>query len=215
MSELAMEWWVAQGPEQVFAAIEDPFQMRRWYGAPPGGQRLGEEGDVEGGEPFRVNLLDAKGASLAQIGRILEVYPRRGFLMELAWEGGDFGGETTRLSFTLHPAEGGTRIEIRQGPFSSPEVQEAHRAYWEVNVARLARVAAGEAVPCFEEFWEESSGFVEPLGMAAYAVLAGMREAGAAPETLARLEETLYAHLARLPEETARVLGAVLRARIG
>jgi len=39
-------------------------------------------------------------------------------------------------------------------------------------------------------------------------------EAGAAPETLASLEETLYAHLARLPEETARLLGAVLRARL-
>ena len=32
--------------------------------------------------------------------------------------------------------------------------------------------------------------------------------------TLAQLEETLYAHLTRLPEETAGVLGAVLRARL-
>ena len=69
-------------------------------------------------------------------------------------------------------------------------------------------------MPCFEECWEESSGFVEPLGMAAYTVLAGVREAGASPETLAQLEETLYTHLARLPEETARVLGAVLRERL-
>ena len=38
--------------------------------------------------------------------------------------------------------------------------------------------------------------------------------AGAAPETLAQLEETLYAHFARLPEETANMLGAVLRARL-
>jgi hypothetical protein len=161
-----------------------------------------------------VNVLDATGAPLVQTGRILEMHPGRGFEMELFWNGGDFGYETTRVSFTLHPAEGGTRLEVRQGPISSHAVEDAHRAYWEANVGRLARVVSGEAVPCFEEFWEESGGFVEPLGMAAYTVLAGLREAGASPETLAQLEETLYAHLARLPEDTARVLGAVLRARL-
>lgn len=215
MSELAMDWWVAQSPERVFAAIEDPLQMRRWYGAPPGGQRLGEEGDAGAGEPFRVNLLDAKGRPRVQMGRILKVYPAgRGLLMELSWDGGDFGSETTRVSIGLEPSGDGTHIEVRQGPFSSPEVQEAYRAYWEVNVGRLLRVVSGEAVPCFEEFWEESEGFADPLGMAAYTVLVGMREAGASPEALAQLEETLYTHLARVPEDTARVLAAVLRARL-
>lgn len=214
MSELVIEKWVAQGPKQVFNAIEDPFRLRRWYGAPPGGVRLGEEGGEEVGELFRVNLLDARGAPFAQTGRILAVYSDEGLLMDLSWEGGNFGREQTRASIMLHPADGGTRIELRQGPFSSHELQEAHRVYWAVNLERLARVASGEAVPCFEEFWEESSGFVEPLGMATYAVLAGMREAGAAPELIAQLEETLYTHLARLPEDTARVLGAVLRARL-
>ncbi|WNG36817.1 SRPBCC domain-containing protein [Archangium violaceum] len=212
--ELKMEWWVAQSQEQVFAAIDDPFRMRRWYGAPPGGHRLGEEGSDEDGEPFRVNLIDAKGAPLVQTGRILETYPRMGFLMELSWDGGDLGYETTRVSFTLHPDGEGTRIKIRQGPFSSHAVEDAYRAYWEANVGRLIRVASGEAVPCFEEFWEESNGFVEPLGLAAYTVLAGMREAGAAPELIAQLEETLYTHLSRVPEETAKELGAVLRARL-
>ncbi|HYO64905.1 MAG TPA: SRPBCC domain-containing protein [Archangium sp.] len=214
MSELTMEWWVAQSPERVFTAIENPFEMRRWYGAPPGGQRLGEEGDSEAGEPFRVNVLDAKGIPRTQTGRVLEVFPGRGFLMEVCWDGGALGSETTRLSLRLEPSGEGTRIEIRQGPLSSPELLEAYRAYWEVNVGRLLRVVSGEAVPCFEEFWEESGGFVEPLGMAAYTVLAGMREAGVPPETLAQLEETLYTHLARVPEDTARVLGAVLRVRL-
>ena len=217
MSELAMEWWVPQPPEQVFAAFEDSFRQRRWYGAPPGGLRLGEEGESQVGEPFRVNLLDERERPLAQICRVLEVDPGRGLVMELTWEGReDYGRETTRVTFILHTADAGdgTRIELRQGPFSSPEVQEAHRAYWEANVGRLLRLVSGEAVPCFEEFWEESSGFVDPLGMATHAVLAGMREAGAPPETLAQVEETLYTHLARLPEETARVLGAVLRERL-
>jgi uncharacterized protein YndB with AHSA1/START domain len=169
---------------------------------------------MEAGDSFRVNLLDVKGAPLALTGRVLAVKPGEVLWMQLAWDGGNFGPETTRASIILNADNGGTRIEIRQGPFLSPESHEAHRAYWEANVARLLRVVSGEAVPCFEEFWEESSGFVDPLGMAAYAVLAGMREAGAAPETLAQLEETLYSHLPRVSEETAKVLGAVLRARL-
>ncbi len=52
------------------------------------------------------------------------------------------------------------------------------------------------------------------VGLAAYAVLAGMREAGASPEVIAQIEEALYTQLARLPEDTAETLGAVLRARM-
>ncbi|PTL77393.1 SRPBCC domain-containing protein [Vitiosangium sp. GDMCC 1.1324] len=214
MSELTMDVWVAQPPAQVFEAIKEPFLLRRWYGAPPGAVRLGESGGEDAGEPFRVNLLDEHGVPFAQTGRLLEVYPDEGLLLELAWDGGNLGRETTRASLKLRPHDNGTRIELRQGPFSSSETQQAHRVYWETCLGRLARVASGEAVPCFEEFWEESSGFAEPIGLAAYTVLVGMREAGAAPETLAQLEEMLYTHLARLPEETARVLGAVLRERL-
>jgi uncharacterized protein YndB with AHSA1/START domain len=215
MSELVMEWRVAHPIEQVFEAIEDPFRMRRWYGAPADGFRLGQEGDMAvGGGLFRLNLLDAKGAPRVQTGRILAVQPGKKLWLELTWDGGDFGHETTRAALTFHPADGGTRIEVHQGPFSSPEVQEAHRAYWEANLGRLARVVSGEAVPCFEEFWEESAGYVDPLGFASHAVLAGLREAGAAPDTIASVEATLYEHLARLPEDTARLLGAVLRARL-
>lgn len=215
MSELAMDVWVARPPSAVFEAIKEPVHLRRWYGAPPGAVRLGETGGESVGEPFRVNLLDEHGAPFAQRGRVLEVLPDEGLVLELAWEGGGkLGHEKTRASLMLRAQDEGTRIELRQGPFSSPEAQQAHRAYWETCLGRLVRVASGEAVPCFEECWEESSGFVEPLGMATYTVLAGMREAGASPETLAQLEETLYAHLGRLPEETARVLGAVLRERL-
>jgi uncharacterized protein YndB with AHSA1/START domain len=214
MSALRLERRVAQTPEQVFEAFDDPFRLRRWYGAPPGGVRLGQEGEGGVGIPVRVNLLDAKGAPLAQTIRLLSVQPGQSIWMELTWEGGDFGQEPSRVTLTVHPEEGGTRIEVHQEPISSLEAEEAYRAWWEANLERLARVVSGEAVPCFEEFWEESGGYVDPLGQAAHAILAGMREAGAAPETLASLEETLYAHLARLPEETTRVLGAVLRARL-
>ena len=214
MSELTLEVLLPQAPEKVSRAFDDPFQLRRWYGAPPGCHRTGADDHVELGEVFRVKMIDAKGAPFAQLLRVLSEDPGERFEMEMAWEGGNLGGEKTRVAITLRPVDGGTRVEILQGPFSDPEVLEAHRAYWKVNLERLARVAAGEAVPCFEEFREESLGFVEPLGVAADAVLAGLREAGASPEAIAQVEETLYSHLTRLPEETAGVLGAVLRARL-
>lgn len=214
MSELVVEWRVPQSPESVFEAIADPFQQRRWYGAPLGGARLGEEGADEVGELQRMNLLDARGEPLAQLCRVLEVHPGEGVVMELAWEKRGIARDTTRADLRLHAEGTGTRIEVRQGPFASGEAQDESQRWWEANLERLARVVRGEAVPCFEEFWEESAGFVEPLGLAAYTVLAGMREAGAEASLLSQVEEALYTHLSRLPEESANVLGAVLRARL-
>lgn len=60
----------------------------------------------------------------------------------------------------------------------------------------------------------ESRGYVGPLGAAAYAVLAGLREAGAPPEVVSQVEDVLYTHLTRLREDTAEVLGAVLQSRV-
>jgi uncharacterized protein YndB with AHSA1/START domain len=214
MSELMLEVQLAQSLDDVFAAFDDPFRLRRWFGAPPGSYRTGGDGSMAPGEPFRVNLVDAEGAPFAQVSRILSVTPGQGFEMEMAWEGGNLGREATRVSITLRASGEGTQVHIRQGPFPSPEVLEAHRAYWEHCLARLARVASGESVPCFEEVWEESLGFDEPLGMAAYTVLAGMREAGAPPEVIAQVEEALYAHLGRVADDTTAVLAAVLRARL-
>jgi uncharacterized protein YndB with AHSA1/START domain len=214
MSELMLEVLLAQSLDEVFAAFDDPFRLRRWFGAPPGSYRTGGDGTMVPGETFRTNLVDAQGVPFAQVSRILSVVPGQGFEMEMAWEKGGLGREMTRASITLRASDGGTQIHIRQGPFSSPELVDAHRAYWEHCLARLARVASGEAVPCFEEFWEESLGFDEPLGMAAYTVLAGMREAGAPPEVIAQVEEALYAHLGRVADDTTAVLAAVLRARL-
>jgi len=214
MSELVLEIQLAQSLNDVMAAFDDPFRLRRWFVGPPGSYRTGGDGTLVPGEPFRVELIDAEGQAFAQVSRLLSVVPGEGFEMEMAWQGGGMGRETTRAAITLRASKGGTRIHIRQGPFSSSEAQEAHRAYWEHCLARLARVASGEAVPCFEEFREESVGFDEPLGMAAYTVLAGMREAGAPPEVIAQVEEALYAHLPRVTDDTTAALAAVLRARL-
>jgi uncharacterized protein YndB with AHSA1/START domain len=214
MSELVLEQWMAPSPRQVFVAFEAPFLLRRWYGAPPGCFRTGADGNVGAGEPFQVNLVDAQGVPFVQRGRILEVEPAERLVLEMSWEGGPLGPEVTRAELRFHPDRGGTRFAVRQGPFPRPEALEGHRAYWKASLERLSRVASGEAVPCFEEFWDESCGFAGRLGVAAYVVLAGMREAGAAPEALAQAEALLYTHLSGVPPETAELLGAVLHSRL-
>jgi uncharacterized protein YndB with AHSA1/START domain len=215
MNELSMEVWVPKPPQELFRlAFDDGLRLRRWYGAPPGCFRTGGEAASGPGDTYRVTLVDSEGTPFTQEGRVLEMNEGKGMMFEMRWRGGKMDGERTLATLSLHPAQGGTRIEVRQGPFSSPELLEEHRAYWQANLGRLTRVTAGEPVPCFEEFWEESRGFSEPLGIAAYTVLAGLREAGAASEVISQLEETLYAWLPRVPEETAAVLGAVLQARL-
>jgi uncharacterized protein YndB with AHSA1/START domain len=214
MNELTLEVRMDQPPAEVFRALTEPILLWRWFGAPPGGYRLAAEGEDSPGEPYRVELVDAKGSPFAQVGRVLEVMPGEGMVLEMGWEGGPLAGSgTTRASIRLHPHEGGTRVEVRQGPFESEEALEGHQRYWEASLGRLARVAAGEAVPCLEEFWYEAEGYTGPLGVAAYTLLAGLREAGAPAEAIAQVEEVLYTHLPRLPEETAGMLAALLCAR--
>lgn len=214
MSELMLEVRLEHPLEAIFAAFDDPFRLRRWVDAPPGCYRTGGEGPKAPDEPYRIRLIDAQGVPFSQTIRILSAIPLQGFELEMAWEGGGLDGDATRVAITLQASEGGTQLQLRQGPFSRPEALAAHRAYWEHCFARLARIASGEAVPCFEEFWEESQGFNEPLGFAAYTVLAGMREAGAPAEVIAQVEEALYAHLPRVSDEAAGTLAAVLRSRL-
>lgn len=214
MSELVLEIQLAHPLDTIVAAFEDPFRLRRWFDAPPGCYRTGGEAAKALEEPIRIHLVDAKGTPFAQTVRILSAVSPQGLELEMAWEGGGMDGQVTHAAITFEAIEGGTRLHLRQGPFSLPEALDAHRAYWEHCFARLARIASGEAVPCFEEFWEESRGFDEPLGFAAYTVLAGMREAGAPAEVIAQVEEALYSHLPRLSDETAGALAAVLRSRL-
>lgn len=213
MNALSLDVWLPHPPERLAVCFDDAFLLRRWYGAPPGAHRVYSSSPRDSDEDFTLQLVDDHGLTFLQHGRILERTEER-LVLEMHWSGGELEGASSQATLTLHPTDGGTRIRVEQGPFSHPEQREGHRAYWEYCLGRLARVAGGEAVPCFEEFMEESKGFREPLGVAAYTVLAGLRESGMAPEALARLEETLYEHLGRLPPETARVLVAVLRARV-
>ena len=215
MSDLDLEWKLPVSPDAVFPAFEQPSLIRRWFGAPPGCHRTHAPDPGALGQPYRVVLRDAAGRSFAQVGCIMEAEPPRFLALEMDWEGGPVPAGRTRAELTFEPGDdGGTRLLLRQGPFADDAARDAHRAYWEACLGRLGRVVAGEAVPCFEEFWEESRGFVGPLGAAAYAVLAGLREAGAPPEAVSQVEDILYTHLSRLPEDTAAVLGSVLQSRV-
>ncbi|NOK08898.1 SRPBCC family protein [Corallococcus exercitus] len=214
MSALELEWKLPAPPDAVFPAFAQPALIRRWFGAPPGCHRTHAPDPGALGQPYRVGLRDAAGRAFSQVGCIVEVDPGRFLALEMDWEGGPVPPGRTRAELTFHASEGGTRLELRQGPFTDDAARDAHRAYWEACLGRLARVVAGEAVPCFEEFWEESRGYVGPLAVAAYAVLAGLREAGAPKEAVAQVEDVLYAHLPRLREDTADVLGAVLQSRV-
>lgn len=214
MSDLTLEWRLPAPPDAVFPALSEPALIRRWFGAPPGCHRTHAPDPGALGQPYRVGLRDAAGRAFAQVGCIVEVEPGRFLALEMDWEGGPVPAGRTRAELTFHAADGGTRLELRQGPFADDAARDAHRAYWEACLGRLSRVVAGEAVPCFEELWEESRGYVGPLAVAAYAVLAGLREAGAPRETVAQVEDVLYTHLSRLREDTAAVLGAVLQSRV-
>lgn len=192
---------LAGSPDDVVRAFTDPFRFRRWYAGPPGAVRVGAEGSLDA---FTIRFVDDAGRPFLQRGRIVELGPAR-IVVESRWTGGGLPRAKSRAVLTLGRSGKKTHLAVR--------VPKALAPLWRANTGRLARLLAGEAPPCFEELADEAHGFEGVLGAAAWAVLAGMREGGASPRELARVEDALYTHLARAPEETQALLRAVLQSR--
>ncbi len=214
MNELVLAHHFAHPLAEVFQACTEPEQARRWWGAPPGYRRVGTTGTLAPGAKFRMDIRGATGERVVLIGQLREVTQDRSLTVATRWSGGPLDGRTTTVVLTFAAEGAGTRLDLRHGPFDEDRLLEGHRAYWQHAFGRLARVLAGETLPCFEELLEESRAFQDPLGVAAYAVLAGLRAAGAPAETIAQVEATLYTHLAALSAEPYGMLADVLRARL-
>lgn len=200
---------------RVFAACAEPGEARRWWGAPAGWRRVGAEGELAPGARFRMQVRGPAGERGVLVGTLREITPPVSLAIALRWSGGPLDGRATVVVLTFRAEEGGTALALRQGPFDDEPTRAAHRAFWEAGLDRLARLLAGEPTPCFEDLLDESRAFRDPLGVAAYAVLAGLRGAGAPGETIDAVERALYAHLPDLPPDAHGMLADVLRARLG
>jgi uncharacterized protein YndB with AHSA1/START domain len=145
---------LAAPPDAVFPYFTDPARYVQWMGSEAAL-------DPVPGGTFRVRMPDGFRAA----GTFLQV--DRPHLVVFTWGFADAGAAqrskhepdragtgnpmppgSTRVTVTLDPADGGTRLTLRHDDLPSPELVEGHRVAWDAYLPRLAvRVTGGDPGP--------------------------------------------------------------------
>ena len=118
-------------PELVWRTLTEPARVVLWF---TDASRLGRVGD-----PYRLDFGDGTKVS----GVVLALDPGHAFSYSWAWE--DAGpGEVTRVTWTLEPHLGGTRIRLRHDGWEEARLDDAarndHERYWSGYVDDLRDV---------------------------------------------------------------------------
>jgi uncharacterized protein YndB with AHSA1/START domain len=143
VDELALELSgvVEAAPARVYAAMTDPEQVAAWWG--PDGFTCPEVIlDVRVGGAFRIAMQPPEGEVFHLVGEYVALDPPSRIAYTFRWvpPAPDDRETVARLHLVARGSD--TVVRVTQGPFSTPERLELHRAGWSDTLARLARHVA-------------------------------------------------------------------------
>lgn len=123
--------------ETAFALITDPDRLRRW-------KAVSARVDLRAGGEYRWTVVPGHVAA----GTFIEIDPGRRIVFGWGWEGSaDLSPDTSTVSITLEPADGGTLVRLVHDGLSEEQVA-SHLEGWNHFLERLQRAAAtGDAGP--------------------------------------------------------------------
>lgn len=140
-------------PHDVFPCFTDPARLVQW---------MGSEATLEPvpGGVYHLRMADGFEAA----GQFAEVVPPHRVVFTWGFASDEAARHTkhrqgdasvsamppgsTRVTVTLEPQDGGTRLTLRHDNLPSAELREGNRAGWEAYLPRLAvRVAGGDPGP--------------------------------------------------------------------
>lgn len=107
-------------PETVWRTLTEPARVVLWL---TDASRVGRVGDR-----YRLDFGDS-----VVVGEILDVSPPSTFAYAWSWEGGE-AGEVTRVTWTIEPHLGGSRVRLRHDGWDAaaidPSARDDHERYW-------------------------------------------------------------------------------------
>ncbi len=107
---------IASPPERVFTALTSAEDVVKWWGSAEAYRTTEWTMKLEPGTPWRGSGVGSDGAPFSVEGEVLEVdVPRR---LVWTWRAAWDGGNTTKVTYTLEPIEGGTRVTLRHEGFA-------------------------------------------------------------------------------------------------
>lgn len=138
---------IPAAPEDLFLYFTDPARYLQWMGS------QAQLEPVPGGI-YRIRMPDAFEAAgqFLQVNQPHQVIFTWGFADDDAAQhtkgkpasGSAMPAGSTRVTVTLDPDDGGTRLTLRHDNLPSPELREAHQVAWNTYLPRLATCAAGD-----------------------------------------------------------------------
>lgn len=125
---------IAASPDIVFPYFTDPDRYVQW---------MGTEAtlDATPGGTYRVYLRPGVEA----LGEFVEVDPPRRLVFTWGWvDHPVVGPGSTRVEVLLEPDGDGTLVRLLHHDLPGPEAASEHREGWQLYLARLTTVTAGE-----------------------------------------------------------------------
>lgn len=106
---------IAAPPERVFTALTSAEDVVKWWGSADMYRTTEWTMKLEPGAPWRGSGVGSDGSPFSVEGEVLEVdAPRR---LVWTWRAAWDGGNTTKVTYTLDPIDGGTRVTLRHEGF--------------------------------------------------------------------------------------------------
>lgn len=118
-------------PQRAFDALTSA-EVEAWWGAPGLYSMRGWRSDMRVGGRWAVEVHLPGGTVQPAGGEYLIVdAPQRVTLSrQYRWDHPTLGRQVTRVTYRFEPIEGGTRVNVRQDEFGSPEAAREHANGW-------------------------------------------------------------------------------------
>ena len=121
-------------PDEAFTLITQPERLRRWH-------TISARVDLRIGGDYRWTIVPGNTA----VGHFQEIEPGKRVVFGWGWDGQeDFGADSSTVTITLTPVDGGTELTLHHTGFLSEEQAALHNEGWTYYLGRLAKVAADE-----------------------------------------------------------------------
>ncbi|WP_111766759.1 SRPBCC family protein [Nakamurella deserti] len=127
-------------PERVWDAFTDADLLRRWVCPDPDWAVSACEVDPRTGGGYRIRFGPRPdGDAYRESATFVVFEPVSRLVLEVRTEGADMS-ETSRCTVTLHPADGGTRLDLTVDDLSDAETLENMRTGWQWCLEGVAQV---------------------------------------------------------------------------
>lgn len=115
--------------EAVFRAFTEPEAMVQWWG--PEGMDVPEiRMDVREGGAWRTCMRSSTGELHCVAGIYREISPPERLVLTWAWEGGEWPGRETLVTFEFHDKDGETELVLTHENLASADAAEKHQGGW-------------------------------------------------------------------------------------